>query len=113
MNDVRTSRAIPHADYFPRSSAEDGPARWMAVVLDDGKDLIKYWPVVQSMVVQELRVRYHRSVLGFLWTLLNPILMMTTLTMVFSQVFEIKDWRLYAIYLFSGQVPWAMFGGSL
>src|SRR4051812_29987420 len=113
MKNVRTSRAIPHADYFPRPSSEDGPARWMAVVLDDARDMFKFWPVIQSMFVQELRVRYHRSVLGFLWTLLNPILMMTTLTMVFSQVFEIQDWRRYAIYLFSGMVPWGMFAGSI
>ena len=32
------------------------------------------------MVVTDLRTSYHRSVLGFLWTLLNPILMMATLT---------------------------------
>jgi ABC-type polysaccharide/polyol phosphate export permease len=113
MKNVRTSRAIPHADYFPRPSSEDGPARWVAVVRDDARDLAKFWPVIQNMVVQELRVRYHRSVLGFFWTLLNPILMMTTLTLVFSQVFGIRDWRQYTIYLFAGQVPWALFGGCL
>ncbi len=113
MKNVRTSRAIPHAEYFPRPSSEDGPARWLAVVFGDIRDLIKFWPVIQSMVVQDLRVRYHRSVLGFLWTLINPILMMTTLTMVFSQVFEIQDWRRYAIYLFSGMVPWGLFSGCI
>lgn len=66
------------------------------------------------MVSQELRVRYHRSVLGFLWTLINPILMMTTLTLVFSQLFDKSgDWKRYAIYLFAGQVPWSLFAGCL
>ena len=47
---------------------------------DERRELVRYWPVVQNMVRQELHVRYQRSVLGFLWTLLHPILMMTTMT---------------------------------
>ena len=38
------------------------------------------------MVVGELRVRYQRSILGFVWTLLNPLLMMVTLSWVFSHL---------------------------
>jgi ABC-type polysaccharide/polyol phosphate export permease len=113
MKNVRTDRAIPHADYFPQPSSVNGPAHWMAVVRDDARELTKFWPVVVNMVAQELRVRYHRSMLGFFWTLLNPILMMATLTLVFSQVFGISSWRQYAIYLFAGMVPWGMFAGCL
>ncbi len=40
------------------------------------------------MVMQDLRVRYQRSVLGFIWTLLNPILMLATLTIVFANLFD-------------------------
>ncbi len=84
------------------------------MIRGDARELTKFWPVIQNMVTQELRIRYHRSVLGFLWTLINPILMMTTLTLVFSQVFDrAATGRQYAIYLFAGQVPWALFAGSL
>jgi ABC-2 type transport system permease protein/lipopolysaccharide transport system permease protein len=83
------------------------------VIGGDARELIRFWPVIQNMVSQELRIRYHRSVLGFLWTLINPILMMTTLTIVFSQVFDQADWKGYAIYLFAGQLPWTLFAGSL
>ena len=113
MKNVRTTRSIPHAEYFPSPDAQVAPARWLAGVRRDARELAHFWPVVQNMVTQDLRVRYQRSILGFLWTLINPILMMATLTMVFSQVFHIKDWKAYAIYLFAGQVPWAMFGQSL
>src|SRR5262249_47404834 len=75
-------------------------------------ELFRFWPVVQNMVIQELRVRYQRSALGFLWTLLNPILMMTTLTLVFSQLFKTNA-REYAIYLFAGMVPWGFLAASL
>jgi ABC-type polysaccharide/polyol phosphate export permease len=64
------------------------------------------------MVMQELRVRYQRSMLGFFWTLAHPILMMTTLTVVFSQVLDIKTPN-YAVYLFAGMVPWTFLSSSL
>ena len=113
MKNVRTTRSIPHAEYFPSPAPPNGPSRWLAVVRNDVRELTHFWPVVQNMVSQDLRVRYQRSVLGFLWTLINPILMMATLTMVFSQVFHNPNWKQYAIYIFAGQVPWTMFAGSL
>ena len=72
---------------------------------EDRDELARFWPVIQNMVVQELRVRYQRSMLGFLWTLLNPILMMATLSLVFSQLFDGMRPN-YALYLFAGMVPW-------
>ena len=113
MKNVRTSPPIPHAEYFPLPATESGPARAWAVIRGDARELTAFWPVIQNMVSQDLRIRYHRSMLGFFWTLLNPILMMATLTMVFSQVFGQQDWKEYAIYLFAGQVPWSLFAGSL
>ena len=112
MKNVRTAPSIPHTSYFPQPRSANGPGRWWDVVAGDARELVKFWPVLQNMVTQELRIRYQRSVLGFLWTLINPILMMFTLTAVFSQ-FSPDDWRHYAIYLFAGQVPWALFSGSL
>ena len=64
------------------------------------------------MVSQELRVRYQRSFLGFLWSLLNPILMMITMTAVFSKILG-RNEPAYALYLFSGLVPWLFLSGSL
>ena len=78
---------------------------------DDRRQLVRFWPVVQNMVVQDLRVRYQRSVLGFFWTLLNPILMMTTMTLVFSQVFDFAKDN-YIVYLFAGMVPWNFLNGQ-
>lgn len=112
MNKVRTRPSIPHTEFFPQPRSANGPAQWISVIGRDARELVKFWPVLQNMVTQELRIRYHRSVLGFLWTLINPILMLATLTMVFSQIFQ-GDWKQFAIYLFAGQVPWGMFAGGL
>ena len=112
MNYVRSSPSIPHADYFPQPRSAYGPRHWLSVIRSDVREFFQFWPVLQNMVTQELRTRYQRSVLGFLWTLISPILMMFTLTAVFSQLWG-GDWKQYAIYLFAGQVPWSMFVGTL
>jgi ABC-2 type transport system permease protein/lipopolysaccharide transport system permease protein len=64
-------------------------------------------------VVQELRVRYQRSVLGFFWTLLNPLLMMLTLAWVFSSLEGFREIEHYTLYLFAGMVPWGFMSGCV
>src|SRR4051794_36807407 len=86
--DVRTTGSIPHAEFFPTPPPARGPIRWLAAARGERAELVRFWPVIQNMVIQELRVRYQRSFLGFLWTLLHPILMMTILALVFSQLFK-------------------------
>jgi ABC-2 type transport system permease protein/lipopolysaccharide transport system permease protein len=109
-----TRRAIPHDEYFPAPAGPLLPTRWRAALADDARDLARFAPVIANLVSQDLRVRYQRSVLGFFWTLLNPILMMATMTVVFARLLgRDGDWRGYAIYLFAGQVPWGLLSGSL
>ena len=64
------------------------------------------------MALKDLRVRYKRSILGFLWALLNPLLLMIVLTIVFSTVmrFPIDN---YAVFLISTLVPWTFFSQAL
>jgi len=58
--------------------------------------------------MKELTVRYKRSVLGFLWALLNPALMMFVLTFVFATIFQ-SSIHHYAIFLLSVLLPWTFF----
>lgn len=110
--DVRTTGSVPHTEFFPPPRPTRGLSRWVDALRAERAELVRFWPVIQNMVIQELRVRYHRSVLGFLWTLIHPILMMTILALVFSQLFKtaVQD---YAIYLFAGMVPWNFLAASL
>jgi ABC-type polysaccharide/polyol phosphate export permease len=75
-------------------------------------ELYAYRELLKNLVVTELKLRYRRSVLGFLWTLLNPLLMMTVLTLVFSTVmrFNVRD---YWVLLFSALLPWLFFSQSV
>jgi ABC-type polysaccharide/polyol phosphate export permease len=111
--DVCTSAGakVPHAEYFPPTPTPRGPSVWLERLADDRRQLVRFWPVIQNMVVQELRVRYQRSILGFFWTLLNPLLMLATLVFVFAHLF--KTVGNYPVFLLAGMVPWNFLSGSL
>jgi lipopolysaccharide transport system permease protein len=64
------------------------------------------------MVVKDLKLRYQASVLGFLWSMLNPLLMLALYTVVFSKVMRIQMEN-YTFFLFCGMMPWNFFSGSL
>jgi ABC-type polysaccharide/polyol phosphate export permease len=68
--------------------------------------------LIWALAMKELRVRYKRSVLGFVWALLNPLMMMVILTIVFSKImrFEVHD---YAVFLISALLPWTFFSQSM
>lgn len=75
-------------------------------------ELYRYRYLIANLTVNELKLRYRRSTLGFLWSFLNPLLMMLVLTAVFSTLmrFQIKD---YAVFLFAGLLPWTFFSQSV
>ena len=70
------------------------------------EQMYKYFPLLKELVLRDLKIKYRRSVLGYLWSLLNPLLMMCILSIVFSYVFRF-DIPNYPLYLIIGQV---MFG---
>lgn len=63
----------------------------------------RYWFLMTQLIARDFKVKYKRSVLGVLWSLLNPILMMTVMAIVFSQMFKFKvDGINYLVYLMTG-----------
>ena len=64
--------------------------------------------VVFELVRRDLKKKYRGSVLGIVWSLLNPLLMMIVLTIVFSNVFRF-DTKNYPLYLITGQVLFGFF----
>jgi ABC-2 type transport system permease protein len=75
-------------------------------------DTFSYRELIWALAIKELKVRYKRSVLGFLWALLNPALMMVVLTVVFSTIMRFAIPH-YAIFLLSVLLPWTFFSQSL
>jgi len=68
--------------------------------------------LIWLLALKELKVRYNRSALGFLWALLNPLLMALVLTLVFSSLLRVNIER-YPIFLLSTLFPWTFFSQSL
>lgn len=81
-------------------------------VIDDAIELFRYRDLLSSLIQRDLTVRYKRSALGFLWTMLNPLLMMLVLTVVFSYAFRFPTDEHYAIYVLSGLLVWFFFSQS-
>ncbi len=71
----------------------------------------KYRPLLNELVTRDVKTKYRRSVLGVLWTLLNPLLMMVVLSVVFSHLFKF-DIENYPLYLLAGQVVFNFFSTS-
>jgi ABC-type polysaccharide/polyol phosphate export permease len=76
------------------------------------RDTYRYRELIWALAMKELKIRYKRSVLGFLWALLNPMLLMLVLTVVFSTIMQTQLPH-YAIFLLSVLLPWTFFSQSL
>ena len=68
--------------------------------------------MIGSLVKRELRGKYEKSVLGFLWSFLSPLFQILIYNIVFTRVFH-NDLPNYYIYLMSGLLPWVFFSESL
>src|SRR6476469_10132777 len=77
--------------------------------------LIRYRGLIQSLVARELKARYRGSVLGFLWSFINPLLLLSIYTFVFTVIIPNRNvlTQPFAIFIFSGILPWNWFSSSL
>lgn len=76
------------------------------------KEIFEYREMINSLVRKELRGRYKGSVLGFLWTFINPLLQLLVYTLVFSVIMRAGIDQYY-IFLFVALVPWMFFSSAL
>src|SRR5262245_12650010 len=77
--------------------------------------LARYRGLIASLVARELKARYRGSVLGFLWSFVNPLLLLSVYTFVFTKVLPNTNTveGSYAVFMFSGLLPWTWFATSL
>src|SRR5436190_9088144 len=83
-------------------------ARQSLPSITEFKELWRYRDLLTQLIARNIKTRYKRSVLGILWTMLNPLLMMLVLTFVFSEVFRFKIEH-YAAYALAGLLLWNFF----
>lgn len=62
-----------------------------------------YRDLLKHLVTKDLKLKYRRSFLGYLWSVLNPLLIMIVISIVFSTMFN-RSIENYPLYLFTGQM---------
>ena len=63
----------------------------------------KFRPLLSELIARDIKTKYRKSILGVLWTILNPLFMMIVLSLVFSNLFKF-DIEYFPVYLLSGQL---------
>ena len=63
----------------------------------------KYRDLLKLLVTKNVKLKYRRSFLGYLWSILNPLLTMVVMTIVFSTMFS-RNIQNFPVYLFCGQL---------
>jgi ABC-type polysaccharide/polyol phosphate export permease len=77
--------------------------------------LIRYRGLIGSLVARELKARYRGSVLGFVWSFINPLLLLSIYTFVFTVILPNRNpiAQPFALFMFCGILPWNWFSSSL
>ncbi len=70
--------------------------------------IFEYRDLIQVLTISNLKIKYQSSVLGFAWSLINPLFMMIILYIVFSGIFKISE-KQFALYILIGIVTWRFF----
>ena len=94
-------------DLAARRTGRPPVAAWAMV-----GDLLRHRSLVVALLVRQLQARYRGSILGFVWTFLNPLLLMAVYALVFRYFMRIAVPN-YALFLLAGLLPWTWFGSSL
>lgn len=76
------------------------------------KNIYLYRDMIFSLVRRDLRGRYKGSVLGFLWSFINPLCQILVYTLVFSFIFRTGIEQFY-VYLVAGMIPWIFFSTAV
>ena len=76
------------------------------------KEIYEYREMIYSLIKRDLRGRYKGSVLGFLWTFLNPLFQLVVYTFVFSVIMR-AGYDKYYLFLFVALIPWIFFSTSV
>jgi ABC-type polysaccharide/polyol phosphate export permease len=86
------------------------------------RELYKHRQLIITLVTRELKARYRGTLFGFLWSFLNPLLLLVVYSIVFGLILPGSSGRIenaelkgidYAIFLFTGLLPWLWFNSSI
>lgn len=79
----------------------------MTGFVDVARNIVRQRSLIVELTKRELKLRYRNSFLGFLWTLVNPLVFMVIYTLVFHYFLGVKGEK-FPAFLVSGMLPWTM-----
>lgn len=82
-------------------------------MIENIKDLYRFRALIWALVVRHLSIRYRGSLLGFLWSFLNPLCLMLVYLLVFRYYIRFDHVEHYTVFLFCGLLPWLWFSSGL
>ncbi len=85
-------------------------------MLTNLRRLFRYRALIQSLTARELKARYRGSLLGVVWSFINPLLLLLIYTFVFTVVLpgaRPPELEPFALFMFCGILPWSWFSSSL
>src|SRR5438046_10202390 len=77
------------------------------------RTLYRYRQLIATLTARDLKARYRGSMLGFFWSLANPLLLLTVYTIVFTIFFPANAIQPYPLFLFAGILPWTFFSAAV
>src|SRR5687768_10760042 len=81
--------------------------------MDELKLLYRHRQLIAALTARDLKARYRGSILGFFWSLANPLLLLAVYTLVFTKFFPQQVVTPYPLFLFSGILPWTFFAAAV
>lgn len=84
-------------------------------MLTPARQILRFRSLLGVLVSRDLKARYRGSILGFFWSLANPLLLLAVYTFVFAVVFQprVPGMEPYALFLVTGLFPWVWISTSL
>lgn len=70
--------------------------------------------MIRTLTERDLRVRYKQAVLGFLWAIVSPFVLMVVFTLVFQRIAKVDtNGAPYPLFAYLGLIPWGFFSTSV
>jgi len=77
------------------------------------QELWKFRALVAALIGRHLNTRYRGSLLGFVWSFLNPLCLIAVYSLVFKYYIRFDSVENYTLFMFAGLLPWIWFSSGL
>ncbi len=81
--------------------------------MNELRTLFRYRQLIAALTARDLKARYRGSILGYFWSLANPLLLLAVYTIVFTKFFPQQVVKPYPLFLFAGILPWTFFAAAI